>query len=177
MIHRGTKIFAVIGGLFFLGGIGLCVYFFNNLSEKKVVYAEQRKNQAELEARSAQLATLSQKLEETNEHRKRLATRVLEDAQVIDFLGLIETLGNEQGVTLKTDTLRVEEAEAPFEYLVMRMSIEGNYDAVMHTFKIFEVLPYRSMVSNVSLRRSEGDKGEDVWRGECSLRVLKFKNV
>lgn len=177
MIHRRTKIFALLGLTFFVVSVSGCVYVFNKLSEKKQTYIEQRHARAELEERGSQLALLAQKLETSESARDDLATRILTDEQVIDFLALIETLGREQGVTFETNGLKVESDDAEFERLVMRIRIEGSYDSVMHTLTIFEFLPYRSSVTDVEVRYVEDGEGAGLWLGEFTLHVVKFKTT
>lgn len=174
MLHRSTKIIAIVGMGTLLVGLVVFTMFLRAVELHKESYVAQTKEQAELEARQVALSKLERTLEETEDERTSLLSRVLREEEVIDFLALVETLGDEQGVALSTDSLTVEPINALFEALVLGVTVRGSYEGVVQVLKILENLPYQATIAQVRLVKGSDDAGE-VWQSTYSLRVTKYK--
>lgn len=176
MFSHHSKIVAAIGGLFLCGTIIATAFFVREVEKRKVVLHTKSTEQAEIEFHKKSLATLTTALENTKAEREFVASRILEEADVITFLTLIEDIAREQRVTLVTNSLTVQPIDETFETLVVNVSIEGGHDAVLHTFKILEHLPYQGVLSSVRLEKGATESGL-LWKGACEVRVTKFKKV
>jgi Tfp pilus assembly protein PilO len=154
----------------FCASVSALLIFVYKLETQKAAYREVRIHDAEETARRASFATLTETFDRTETARETLAAHILTDAQVVDFLGLIETLGRETGVLLSTDSLTTAVAADRFEWLTASISVEGSYASVLRTLELLETLPYEARIEQVSLGQEANG-----WRGTFNIRVLKFK--
>ena len=173
MLHRSTTIIATAGTLFFLGSLIVFLFAFHTVSEEKATFTDLRIARAETKVHQESYAMLVRKLEETSAERASLFLRILREEDVIDLLATIETLGKEQHVTLKTNSLTVEPIDTSFETLVVNITVTGRYSAVLHVLKILEYLPYQASVGRVQITHIEDETGT-VWEGSFQVRVTKF---
>lgn len=176
MSSHHSKIVAIIGTLFLCGTIIATMLFIREVEKRKVILHTKSTEQAEIEFHKKSLAALTTALEDTKTEREFITSRILEEADVITFLTLIEDIAREQRVTLVTNSLTVQPIDEAFETLVVNVSIEGGHDAVLHTFKILENLPYQGGLTSVRLEKGTAEGGL-LWKGACEIRVTKFKKV
>ncbi len=175
MLHRSTKIIAVIGVLFFMASISATGIFFYIVEKQKVQFVERKIERAQVHANEESLISLVTRLEETQDARVALLTRIIQEEDVIDLLAQIESTGKEQNTELVTNSLTVEPLSDTFEVLVIKLNVEGSYESVIHVLKILEHLPYQSSVTKVQIMR--GGAGLSSWTGVYEVRVTKFKKV
>lgn len=173
MLHKSTKIIATTGILFFLLCLGVFSVFLHVVTKQKTEFTEQTVENLRAEAHHDALADLMETLAKTKSERESLISRVLREEDVIDFLALIESLGDEQGVGLTTTSLTVEPIDATFETLVVNVGVEGSYAGVMQVLKILEHLPYQTAISGFQI--SHGGGGNPTWKSTYNVRVTKFK--
>lgn len=140
---------------------------------KKTAYIELYRTNHELKDQSSSINTLKRDLEETATEREALKKRIIADEAVIDFLALIEAIGSEQQVELTTNSLSVQPLTGPFETLVVRMEVKGDYEAIMHILTLMEQLPYQSVVTSVQM--SAYEEGE--WTATYEVQVTKYKKI
>lgn len=176
MIQKRTKIVASIGAAFLIASIGAYVFFFLSVSNHKKQFVAEGIARAEAKSRHESLSALMRTLEETQTDRQNLFTRILTEEDVIDLLALIESVGNEQGVELTTNSLTVAPINDTFETLVVDLDVKGSYASVVHVLKLMEQLPYQSSVTNVQVVR-ESEEGGPGWRSTYEVRVTKFKKT
>jgi hypothetical protein len=176
MVQKRTKIIAGIGAAFFIACAAAYALFFFVVSNHKEQFVAQSVERAEAKSRHETLSALMRTLDDTQEARKELFTRILKEEDVIDLLALIESIGNEQGVTLKTNSLTVEPIDATFEALVVDLNVEGTYASVIHVLKLMEHLPYQASVTKVQLLREQPENGP-FWKSTYEVRVTKFKKT
>lgn len=175
MIHKHTKIVAlIVTSIFLLALVGF-VGFGYVVGTQKVKLNEALTAAAELKMQEESLSTLVKTVESSKADRTELDSIILTEEGVIDLLTLIESLGVEQGVSLKTSTLTVSPVGDLFEALTVTVSVEGSYSAVMHITKLLETLPYQSSVPKVFLQQVEDAASQ--WQGTIEVRVTKFKKV
>lgn len=175
MLHKKTKIVAVISGIVFLSCVTAAAFFFHTVQGQKAIYTERNISLAQAKSDQESLRTLMHTLEETKLERESLISRILKEEDVINFLALLESLGAEHGVTLTTDSLKVEPLNETFETLLIHMGAEGTYVAVLHVLELFETLPYQVSIESTQLSNAEG--GGTTWKGQFSLRVTKMKKI
>jgi Tfp pilus assembly protein PilO len=173
MLHKSTKIIATTGTLFFLLSVGVFSVFLHVVTKQKAEFTEQTVENIRSEAHHDSLAALMETLEKTKDERESLTSRVLREEDVIDFLALIESLGDEQGVELTTASLTVESIDAVFETLVVNVGVEGSYTGVMQVLKIIEHLPYQTTISGFQI--THGVEEGSLWESTYNVRVTKFK--
>ncbi len=175
MLHRNTKIIAIIGILFFVVSVSSAGMFFYSVEKQKAQFIEQKIERAQMQANEESLVSLVTRLEETQDARTTLRTRILRDEEVIDLLAEIESIGTGQSTELVTNSLTVEPRTDTFETLVIRLSVDGSYEAIMHVLKILEQLPYQSSVNKIQIMRSGA--GLSSWTSVYEVRVTKYKKV
>jgi len=176
MIHTHTKIIAVIGVLFFLGCIALGGLFLWLVHEQKITYVEKKYSQIEMTERQKSQSTLVQTLDENKESRESLFTRVLKEAEVIDYLAYIESLSRDLGIELKTSSLTVDKINDTFESLVMNVEVKSSYEGALYFMELIEQLPYQVFLDKVQLTR-ESSTGSAVWRLTFEMRTTKFTKI
>ena len=176
MLHKSTKIIAIIGGLFFTASVITCLVFFSIVEKEKAEYIARSTERAQAKANEASLDSLIATLAKTEEARKSLRTRIIEEEEVIDLLAQIESLGKEQRTKLTTNSLTVQPINETFETLVIQLTVEGSYGSVMQVLKLLEQLPYQSSVNKVRVALMEGEGGS-LWQGAYEVRVTKFKKI
>lgn len=174
MTQKSTKIIAVMSAIVFLVCMSMTVIGFIVVTKQKEVYFGALKKKAESEAREISEKSLTVSLEKTKNERALLSSQILKDTNVIGLLSLIESLGKEQGVDLKTSSLNVEKIDQKFETLVVNLEVVGPYSSVTQILNLLEHIPYQATISSVQLERvEEGANGK--WKGMFTLKVTKFK--
>ena len=173
-IHRSTHIIALFSGLFFIGSAFLYWGFFTQVEQHKMNLHEMRETHARIEQNRGIFAALVTRLEETRGERESLQKHILTQDGVIDFLTLIENIGREQMVQLKTNTIIVRPLNKTFETMVVNISVEGPYVALVKVLTLFEHVPYQVSIRNVQFTNMEKE-GEDVWSSTYDIEVTQFK--
>lgn len=173
--QKSTHITALVGVLFFIASV--CVYslFLYMDYKHKEKLSEVRVRYFEIEKHKDVYTDLLNRLDKTSDERKSLTSRILTDEGVVDFLTLIESVGREQGVQLKTNTISVKPINAQFETVVVNVSVEGKYTALMKVLNLFEQLPYQSSLSGI-LFTGIGDGNTETWKSVYDIQVTKFKS-
>ena len=174
MVSRHTKVFGSIAGFIFLASMIVLFVFIYVIISSNSQLTEQKVKREQALLHQQDLDALARLVEETGAERGELMGYVIDDEEVITFLALIETLGREQGVELKTDALTVAEKNDLIEVLQVQISMVGPYDSVLHLLSIFESLPYRSFIANVSFAQAAR---EITWNATFTLHVSKFKKL
>jgi Tfp pilus assembly protein PilO len=175
MIRGNAHIGLIVSTLF----CGVClagfIIFFIKVESHKEELAAETKTYTEKKAREENLERLTQTLGETKEDRVSLLSRFPHEEDIVMLLAEIEQLGDETGTLITTNSLTVRPIDATFETLVITMSMEGSYTALMQVFALLEALPYQVTIGNVQLERI-GDEGSR-WKAGCEIRITKFKNI
>lgn len=174
-VHKSTRVIAVIGGLLCLGSIFLYWGFFHLVEQHKIHLEEMRDTHARIEQNRDTFTALVARLDETRGERASLQKRLLTEEGVIDFLTLIENVGREQQVLLKTNTITIHPINEVFETVVINLSVEGAYPALVKVLTLFEYLPYQVSIRNVQFSAMEGEK-KDTWSSTYDIEVTQFKS-
>jgi len=85
---------------------------------------------------------------------------------VVSFIDALEGFARAQGATMKVLSVSVA-GSAKLPTLVLSVSVDGGFDAVMRTIGSIEYAPYDLSVSKLALSKSE----KDVWHGDLGLIV------
>lgn len=174
MIHKNTKFFALVILLVLVAAIIAYVGMVYLIETHQANLSERREAQAQAEARRSALSALVRTVENSKQEREELNARIVTEAQVIDLLSLIETIGKEQGIILTTQSLSSGPLSGSFELLTIRLSAEGDYDGIMRVIRMLEALPYQSTIQSVTLNIIESEEGDVGWKGTLNLSVTKF---
>lgn len=177
MLRKSTKLIAIGGVILLLVSAATFVLFFRAVGIHKDHFTAQTQERAQLEAHKNAILTLMRTLDETKKERQSLLSRILKEEDVIDFLALVESLGREQGVTLDTSALTVESVDTRFESLVVKVTVKGSYESVIHVLKMSENLPYHTVTEQVRVGRIEDESGGELWESSYDIRVIKLKKV
>lgn len=177
MVHKNTKTMAIIGILVLLASLVLSVSFFTVIRGHRDALQNEKNALATEKAHQEALNALLHTVESSEHERTELASRVVHDDAVINFLSLFETVGKEQGVLLKTDSLATTPLNDLFETLEVHVSIKGPYASIMRVLTLFEHLPYQSSVTSVNITHANQGNGTEPWSGSFVLLVTKFKKV
>jgi hypothetical protein len=177
MLQKSTKIIAIISTCIFVACIIILVGFSIIVDRQKTKYIEMNHAHAESKSHHESIEKLTRVLEETQDDRAMLISRVLKEEGVIDLLSLIESVGKEQGVELKTNSLNVAAIGKNefFETVIVNLNIKGSYASVIRVLKLLEHLPYQSIVSSIHMNSEEWDSS--IWYSTLELRVTKFKKI
>lgn len=157
-----------------MGSIFLYWGFFHLVEQHKMHLNEMRESHARIEQNRDTFTALVARLEETRSDRESLQKRLLTEEGVIDFLTLIETVGREQQVLLKTNTITTRPINEAFETVVINLSVEGTYPALVKVLTLFEYLPYQVSIRNVQFSAMEGEK-KGTWTSTYDVEVTQFK--
>ncbi len=175
MFTLSTKRIALLALMFFTVSVSACGIFFYTILQQKAELDSKVIERSAVKTQHDGLEGLMNKLESTKESREGLMLRILPENGVVDFLSQIESIKNEQGVMLKTDSLTIEPVDATFEKLVVTISVSGQYVSVLRVLELLEQLPYQSSIRKVSL--NEEEKNGNMWKGVFELTVTKFKKI
>ncbi|QQR64767.1 hypothetical protein IPH92_04380 [Candidatus Kaiserbacteria bacterium] len=170
--YKSTHIIAIIGHSFFVGSALLLWVFFTQVEQHKIHLRELSETYARIEQNRDIFASLVIRLDETRSARESLQKHILPQDGVIDFLTLIENIGREQQVVLKTNTIIVRPLNTTFETMVVNISAEGSYASLTNTLKIFEHLPYQVSIRNVQFTNEEDET--DMWSSTYDIEVTQF---
>lgn len=176
MIHRRTKIIALIATALFLGALLVYSGFTFLLLKHKETLRAERAVVVDTEMQKKSLSTLEGIVRDSALERETLHGYILEDERVIDLLSLIETIAAEQGATLKTNTLTKSSIDDTFEKLHLTVSVEGSFDRIMPVLMLLETLPQQSMIKSVTFTKS-GQEGEVTWVGIIDISVTKYQTL
>lgn len=174
MIHRRTKIIALLAVSLFLGAVLVYASFTTLLLKHKETLRTERAAVADAEMQKKSLSTLEGIVRDSALERETLHGYILEDERVIDLLSLIETMAAEQGVILKTNTLTKSPIDDTFEELHLTVSVKGSFDRIMPVLMLLETLPQQSMIKSVTFTKSE-QEGEITWLGVIDIGVTKYQ--
>jgi hypothetical protein len=145
-----------------------------------MVYATARTG-SELTARAQAIADNDEKMrslksmketfESSKEEREALSSFALTEDEVGDFLTEIERLGTGQGVSITTGALKVEKKKDTPDKLAVEFAIEGDAKKVRTVLQLFEMLPYPSILSGLTLVEPEGKEA----RGSVQVLITLVK--
>ena len=160
-----------------LGGGALCALVYG-ISLKKESIDTNATAWLAAEERREQLDSLLALVERTAEERATLASYMLTNESVIDFLSDIEHMARARNLALETRSLTVEPIakNETFESLALVVDVTGNLDEVSSMLALIEAMPLQVSVSGVTLTRV-GDTLEGIpqWRGSFDVRATKYK--
>lgn len=173
---KKTKIFIVILIIINLALAGVLWYFSGviNIHSEKALSST-----AELDfevKKEEKLRSTEAIIRDTEEERVELDSRFVKDEEVVDFIKLIENIGEKTGVVVDIKTVSVIDTDFGFsEALGLQVEYIGNWSETMHFLSLIEELPFSIEIISFSSDKKEGD--ELLWQSSLGIEVLKLKNI
>jgi Tfp pilus assembly protein PilO len=174
-----TKKVAVVSVVVFLCIIALYAGLRYVIAREERAVHEQMTARGTVEDRQRSLLQLSKALAETEGERAELASAVVSDEGVTEFLELVERIAREEGLTINTTSVGVEPLpkSTKFELLALSHEVKGSYTQVMRFVSLLETLPYQVTLQSVSLDRTVEADAPNLWRGTISIAATKIKSI
>lgn len=161
--------FAILLTIAIYGG----VYFSLNQIRVENKAISEVLNNIEFEtAKQSKLSTFKSLLEETKDHRAAVATYVLENDGVVDFVETIEELGTISRAT--TTIFGLNESPLGKDAVVLNANIklEGTWLRTYRILSLIESMPYALTVEKLVTSKDMNVK-DGLWNTVITLRVLK----
>lgn len=176
MLSRNTKTVAVIAATLFGVTLAGLLVFVVLLQKQEALLQEKHQALKRQQVYEQELVSLLELVSNSAEDRSELNNYLLgaTEEDVVELLGLIETIGREQGVALKTSSISVTPKDDTFARLTMAISLEGSYPLLTHMITLLENLPYQSKITTVTLSR--GSETSNTWTGSLNLEVTQLNN-
>ncbi|MEX2340826.1 MAG: hypothetical protein WD605_00705 [Candidatus Paceibacterota bacterium] len=96
-----------------------------------------------------------------SEKEKVKAITLASEGEAVKFLAMVDELAVKTGVTIVVSNLKVEKTkEAGFNELSATLLLRGERVSVEGLLEVFELLPYRSHTTNLSLSRNADGTAE-----------------
>jgi len=120
-----------------------------------------------------QLSALEALAKNTSTERGRLASYIVQDQGVINFLALVESVARAHGVTPNTQLITPTPlpGETLFENLVVTLSLSGSFEGIQSVIAQYENLPYQVHIEHVGMGTGNGQSAT----ADLSLVVTKMK--
>jgi hypothetical protein len=122
--------------------------------------------------RGLELSGLEKTLADTAKDRARLASFVVTDDGITEFLALVEGAVRSQGLTASTRAVEIEPGEGRFESLKLTIAANGGYDELKRLIVLLETMPFSIDMRTVRLDRASGNE----WTGVFTFAVTKERS-
>jgi hypothetical protein len=155
-------------GLTFLA-LGAMSFFFLEIRAEGIRLEDQIAILTESKTKESAYLRLVRLANETEAERAALAKNFFkEEGDSITFLGEIETLASELGITLKTDALEKKfDKDKNQESISITFVYEGPKHLIFNFSKLMELTPYHSKVESLSLQKTSGGS----WSGRLTISI------
>lgn len=121
-------------------------------------------------------------LNNTKEDREKIASIVLSDDKVVDFLESVEALGPLTNTTVTTASVNVNDATGKDTgFLTLQMNVAGSWQNVLQFASLIENMPYQITITDASFtgevqKSTDKKKSQSVkWRAQLNVSVVKDK--
>ena len=121
---------------------------------------------------------LQELLEETSDQRDNLSTHVLEGEDgAISLLSIADEMAADLGVQLETEQLNViSSKDNNFNDLEVAFSVLGDEHSIMKILQLFELVPYRSEVTSLTVTRNfDSSARSSLTNARLVMRVSMIK--
>lgn len=170
MSSKTKKIF-VSAATFALVSSGCTAVFYYVIAQEATRLEEQVQILNENNTKESAYVRMRRLVDDTAHERARLAASYFKnEGDSIAFLGEVEDLARETGLSFKTvalDKVSMKEKQA---YVKMTFAYEGKKDLVLNFSRLFEVLPYHARVDSLSLRQFESG----IWSGTATIFITIY---
>ena len=115
-------------------------------------------------SRGSRIQSLEELVRGIESERELLASQLLKNEDVVSFITMIEALGQYTPATIEISTV-----SDPTRVLTIKVSVEGQWNEVQHVLQMLEVLPYSTMITDLTLT-SKNSLGE--WNASVEIETL-----
>lgn len=150
IIVSTLAVIAICGYLYF-------TYYINSLTQKTANI----KSDIQLsEIKYTRLEILRKATENTSDQKSRIEQLFVGQSGAVDFIGKIEDMAKNSGLTYKTDTVETEpmpgSEDLGKELVTINMTTTGLWSNTIKFLKLIESLPYSVKVNNIRLNVVKG---------------------
>jgi Tfp pilus assembly protein PilO len=164
-----TTMFLSVALLAAAGGAFASVQYFLGAYEERLRADMRMVHEAQVANR--QSASLESLLAETAADRQTLASFVLTESGISDFLSEVEQVGARFGLAARTLSVAAREADQNgFGELIVELEVIGSVDQIERMTEALDLLPYQVLVERAVLNRGGGE-GANTWRGVLYFTV------
>lgn len=147
----------------------LLSYLMYQIDAKGTQLEEQIAILNESTSKESAFVRLTRLAQETTDERAILASAFFADeSESITFLGEVEALAASLNLTLETEGLdKITKEGSTQEFIRMTFVYEGQRDTVFSFSKLFEVIPYHSVVESLQLQETSPGN----WQGTITVLI------
>lgn len=148
---------------------GVLTYIFYKIEAQSILLEEQISILNESNTKESAYLRLSRLAQETETKRTLLSDSFFKnEGDSIVFLGEIEALAKEIGLSLKTEDLdKIVSEDNKQEFIKMTFVYTGKKETVFEFTKLMEVTPYHAVVDSLSLRKMSDAN----WEGNLTILI------
>lgn len=177
---KAWKIF-FIASAFSIMLASVYLYALMNIEQKKQHTSELASDIEALAGQKENLKSVKKNVSETVAVRDELDNYFVPKDGVVKFLNLLQSLGNENHLALKVNSVGIEAAPLSpdiFEMIGANLEVSGTWPNVYRFASLVEMLPFKVYLHTVNLAKvSDKSVGSSplAWKGMFTIGVLKLK--
>lgn len=166
-----TKTIAAVSTTLFIGTVGALLFLVYRIDHDALLLEEKSTALALREAQEQERLNTVRLLEDTSDERTKLASYILTEEEIIDFINNFEQTAKQQQLDFVTQTITPVETPDPlFNEIAITMAFTGDKEDVMFLLQLLETLPYLSSLESVAVRQSNSDGR---WSANVALTMIK----
>jgi hypothetical protein len=143
-----------------------CYYFLVfKINEARGMVIDNKLKLEEAERKEDYLLSLKSNISDTSGLREKLNLHFVFEDTIADFLGYIETMGENLNLKTTTVSLGIDKG-----MLGVGISIDGSFEDIYHFLELCEQMPYHVDMEKVYL-----SYGGSNWRADIILKVISFQ--
>lgn len=174
-LGRKNKQLLVIIVVLNLAMVSVYVFLFLGVKTKNE-HISNLLNEIESEATAENVQNSTKALvAETSALREKLKGYLVGKDDAVSFLELLEKMGGDAGATVAIDAVMKGGLDQPeAEELRIALVATGTWSSIIHYIGLLELLPLQVKVEQLVVTKTD-KQGEEPWRGDITLLVLKAK--
>lgn len=175
------KILITLISAIFLSSVVVSVFIYIQTSKNITETSQNIKEIKEQESRDSQAKSLESLVERTEDTVDTLKKYLLPDSDIVHLVEVLESLGRETKTSVNITALEAEDSSSldygAINKVKAHIEVSGSWDGVLAFMTFVESLPYKSTISNVTLRKSEiSEKQKNSnWGLSFNIDILKIK--
>ena len=178
---RSKKLFlilVVVNTIAIIGVVFLLILI-TTKNQKSLVLEKQLKEE---EVKLEDLQMLKVLVANTKEQRSYISNLIVNKDKIIDFLGLVESLGSYSGAKVSVMSVNEDSSSTSNSLVKIRLNVSGRWEQVFQTISMLDHLPAAFAVKEIQISKetsTEGAGGKSVpartfWSANIGAEVVKF---
>jgi len=168
MITSRAKKISIVAAIYCLLAVVILVGAIYYTEQNKNKFADVRNKNSEAVAMKQLATKIEQTLLLSESDRNELDSFFISERDTIHFITRVEELANLFEVEVETTQLAVIPAkDGKLSRLHIGFISEGQYDNVEKMLSALETLPYHKSISQVSIKKAQGE----IWEGSIDMYV------